>query len=206
MAFAAFVCTAESAGAHGSANRHVSPHPTTPEAWGGTWEVTVAWFYGESDSPFAVDTIADTICPGEPLVPEISAGALHCLAKGSTQKIRLRCLAHVSLEHACHGVVDARLDSRRDGDSWNGEGRWKVKVVGRCPPFRDEQTVVITGTRISSDQSACADGRESLVQRFFQNDWLIYMLAPDSSSGEDHRGDDGHGEDDRDNHGHEDDD
>ncbi|MCM3903519.1 MAG: hypothetical protein ND866_17585, partial [Pyrinomonadaceae bacterium] len=42
---------------------------TIPEAWRGTWEVTVAYRDRETGALVATDVTTAAICPGEPIIP-----------------------------------------------------------------------------------------------------------------------------------------
>lgn len=150
---------------------------TVPEAWRGTWEVTVAYTDHETGALVATDVTTGPVCPGEPIVPRLGDLRLRCWTGATPRSIAFSCRTKRSPRHGCNIFVEARLNSAREGDSWSGAGGWKAKVVGECEHSRSGEDVFVSGTRVSRE-ARCDGARSSLVDRFFATTWLDALLGP----------------------------
>ena len=147
-----------------------------PEAWRGTWEVTVSYRDRETGALVAEDVTTASVCPGELVVPPLLSTALRCTGQAAEGRIDVSCGAKYSPRPGCNVFVEAKLDSRRDGDSWNGAGSWTAKVVGNCEHMNFGEDFVVTGRRVSHE-AACDGVRASLVHRFFAHSALVPVLG-----------------------------
>ena len=87
-----------------------------PEAWRGTWEVTVSYRDRETGALVAEDVTTAAICPGEPITPPLLSTALRCTGQAADRRIALYSIAKHSPRPGCNVFVEAALESRRDGD------------------------------------------------------------------------------------------
>jgi hypothetical protein len=147
-----------------------------PEAWRGTWEVTVSYRDRATGALVAEDITTAAVCPGELVVPPLLSTALRCTGQAAEGRININCGAKYSPRPGCNVFVEARLDSRRVVDSWNGTGSWTAKVVGNCEHMNFGEDVVVTGRRVSSE-AACDGASASLVHRFFAHSALVPVLG-----------------------------
>jgi hypothetical protein len=149
---------------------------TVPEAWRGTWEVTVTYTDRETGALVATDVTTGAICPGEPIMPPLLDTSLHCSGEAAKNKLGVLCSAKHSPRPGSNIFVGAALASRRDGDDWRGTGLWAVKRVGRGEHLNYSEDIVVTGKRMSRE-AACDGERLSLVQRFFAHSELVPFLG-----------------------------
>lgn len=149
---------------------------TVSEPWRGTWEVTVDYVDRKTGALVASDVSTAAICPGIPIMPQLSNTLTSCIANSSDRAIKLSCLAKHALRHGCNVFVDVTFDSRLDGDAWNGAGHWAAKVVGHCEHLDFGEDFVVSGRRLSR-QAACEPTGPSLVERFFPHGALIPVLG-----------------------------
>ena len=147
-----------------------------PEAWRGMWEVTVSYRDRETGALVAEDVTTAEVCPGEPVVPPLLSTALRCTGRTDERRIALYCSAKHSPRPGCNVFVEAALESRRDGEMWNGTGKWTAKVVGNCEHLIFGEDVVVTGRRVNSE-AACDGPSASLVHRFFAHSALVPVLG-----------------------------
>ena len=148
---------------------------TVPEAWRGTWEVTVSYRVHATGALVATDVTTAAICPGEPIVPSLLGTQLHCAGDANESEMGVSCHAKRSPQPGCNVFVEAGLESQRDGDSWSGNGNWTVKVVGNCEHLNFGEDIVVTGRRVSS-AAACDGVPASLIHRFFAHGALVSVL------------------------------
>ena len=151
-----------------------------PEAWRGTWKVTVAYRDHETGALVATDVTTAEICPGEPIMPALLSTSLHCSANADDNEIGVLCSAKHSPRPGCNVFVNADLDSQREGNNWSGTGRWSAKVVGNCEHVTFGEDFVVSGTRVSRE-AACFGVRSSLVRRFFVHPGLVRFFAEENS-------------------------
>ena len=125
----------------------------------------------------ATDISTAPICPGEPIFPPQLNEQVSCSVSHRDSEIGIRCVrVQPSRDLFCKQSVEARLDSKRDGDTWSGAGSWSVSGTGVCYPFSFRQDFVVSGRRLSSE-AACAGEPSSLVQSFFPHPGLVPILA-----------------------------
>jgi hypothetical protein len=148
---------------------------TVPEAWRGTWEVTVTYRDRETGATVATDVTTAAICPGEPIMPRLLDTSLHFSGAAASNNIGVSCRAKHSPLPGCNVFVDAGLESQRDGDTWSGTGNWTAKIVGNCEHLNFGEDFIVTGRRLSRE-AACGGERASLVQRFFAHTALVFVL------------------------------
>ena len=147
-----------------------------PEAWRGTWKVTVAYRDHQTGRLVATDVTTAAICPGEPIMPPLLSTSLHCSGETGGSEIGVLCSAKHSPRPGCNVFVNADLESQRDGETWSGTGSWSAKVVGNCEHINFGQDFVVSGTRIST--FAACDGQQlSLVHRFFAHPGIVTILS-----------------------------
>src|SRR5687768_11212127 len=60
-----------------------------PEAWRGTWEVTVTYRDRETGATVATDVTTTAICPGEPIMPPLLDTSLHFSGAADNNKIEI---------------------------------------------------------------------------------------------------------------------
>jgi hypothetical protein len=147
-----------------------------PEAWRGTWKVTVTYRDHATGAPVATDVTTAAICPGEPIMPALLSTSLHCSGETSENEIGVLCSAKHSPRPGCNVFVNADLDSQREDDTWSGTGSWSAKVVGNCEHLNFGQDFVVSGTRVSNF-AACDGQQSSLVHHFFAHPELISALV-----------------------------
>lgn len=149
---------------------------TLPEAWRGTWEVTVAYRDRATGALVATDVTTTAICPNEPILPSLLNTPVHCTVETDQSDLSVWCRAKHSPQPGCNQFIEARLDSQRDGDTWSGNGSWTAKVVGKCrEDINIGEDFVVTGTRVSNAE-ACDGVPASLVHRFFAHPALVSIL------------------------------
>ena len=146
-----------------------------PEAWRGTWEVTVSYRDRATGALVATDVTTAAICPGEPIVPPLLNTRPHCAGEADEGGIGLSCRAKHSPKRGCNAFVEAGLESQLEGDAWTGNGSWNVKVVGECEHVDFGEDFVVMGRRVST-VADCSGARMSLVQRFFAHSRLVPVL------------------------------
>jgi hypothetical protein len=151
-----------------------------PEAWRGTWKVTVAYRDHATGALVATDVTTAEICPGEPIIPDLAIKSLNCAATANDNEIGALCSAKHSPFPGCNVFVTTELDSKREGNTWSGTGRWTAKVVGTCEHVSFGEDFVVSGTRVSTD-AACFGVKSSLVRRFFAHPELIRFFAEGDS-------------------------
>jgi hypothetical protein len=144
---------------------------TVPEAWRGTWKVTVAYSDHETGALIATDVTTAAICPGEPIIPALTIKSFRCSANAADNEIGALCGAKHSPFLGCNVFVNTVLDSKREGEVWRGTGSWTAKVVGscvsserKCPnceqlTFGEDFTV--SGTRVSTEAASHPSGTDS---------------------------------------------
>src|SRR6266480_1269119 len=103
-----------------------------PEAWRGTWKVTVAYRDHETGAVVATDVTTAAICPSEPIIPALALKSLNCSVSADDNEIGALCSAKQSPFPGCNVFVTTELDSKRKGKIWSGTGRWTAKIVGTC--------------------------------------------------------------------------
>ena len=151
---------------------------TIPEAWRGTWKVTVDYRDHETGALIATDVITAEICPGEVLIPAQLDALFRCSSEVADSQIGFSCqpVPRSIRNPGCNGFVETSLDSQREGDTWSGTGSWSVNFVGKCDQSSFGQDVVVSGTRVSNE-TACGDKQSSLVRDFFARPELVPLLA-----------------------------
>jgi hypothetical protein len=154
-----------------------------PEAWRGTWKVTVAYRDHATGALVATDVTTAAICPGEPIIPDLAIKSLDCAATAKVNEIGALCSAKHSPLPGCNVFVNTVLDSKRQGNTWSGTGSWSAKVVGSCEHMSFGEDLVVSGKRVSSE-AACFGVRSSLVQRFFPHPKFIRFLTEGNSHDE----------------------
>ena len=150
---------------------------TIPEAWRGTWEVTVAYRNHETGDLVVTNVITDEICPGEPIIPPQLQAFARCSNQVAANEIGVSCQNRQRMirDTGCDTFGAAELTSQRDGDSWSGTGSWSVSHVGNCTGTTKAEDFVVSGTRISTE-AACDAEPSSLLQRFFVHSELVPFL------------------------------
>jgi len=151
-----------------------------PEAWRGTWKVTVAYRDHETGALVATDVTTAAICPGEPIIPDLALKSLNCSVSADDNEIGALCSAKQSPFPGCNVFVTTELDSKRKGEIWSGTGRWTAKIVGTCEHISFGEDFVVSGTRVSSE-AACFGVKSSLVRRFFAHPGLVSLFAEGNS-------------------------
>ncbi|MCM3869408.1 MAG: hypothetical protein ND895_01755 [Pyrinomonadaceae bacterium] len=150
---------------------------TIPEAWRGTWEVTVAYRDQETGVLVATDVTTAEICPGEPVIPPPLNTYVRCADEATANAIGVSChnIQRMVRHDRCEMFWAADLISQRNGDSWNGTGSWSLSFVGECTQTSHAEDLVVSGTRIST-VAACNGQASSLLQRFFAHSRLVPFL------------------------------
>jgi hypothetical protein len=159
-----------------------------PEAWRGSWEVTVAYRDHQTGTLLATDISTASICPGEPILPDSLIRRAECAKLINDHEISTMCGAIHMPMPGCVVFINTALDSRRDGETWTGTGSWRARVVGFCArpepkhswPKFDRNTFgedfVVSGTRVSN-QATCNNARPSLLESFFAHSELTPILG-----------------------------
>ena len=166
---------------------------TVPEAWRGTWEVTVAYRDHETGALIATDVTTAAICPGEPIIPALTIKSLRCSTDAADNEIGALCSAKHSPMPGCKVLVNTVLDSTREGEIWSGKGSWTARVVGsclqgerlcpNCEQLSFGEDFVLAGIRVSYE-AACDGETSSLVRSFFAHPALVPILAVGNSHDE----------------------
>lgn len=153
--------------------------PLVPDAWRGTWEVTVSYRDHQTGALVATDVTTDAICPGEPIAPPLLNTISNLWGRADDRELKLSGQAKYSPRPGCHVLIEVKLDSRRDGDTWSGTGSWTARVVGNCEHLSFGEDFVVSGRR--STEAACDGEGASLVERFFAHSALIPALGGGTS-------------------------
>ena len=149
---------------------------TVPDAWRGTWEVTVSCRDHATGMLVATDVTTDEICPGEPIVPRLLNTITNLSGTANESELKLTGHAKYSPQSGCNVHIEVTLDSQRDGDTWSGTGSWSAREVGNCEHSDFGEDFVVSGRRINTE-AACDTPSSSLLQRFFTNGLLSPVLA-----------------------------
>src|SRR5215208_6455867 len=121
---------------------------TVPEDLRGTWEVKVEYRDRKTGALVATDVSTAAVCPGEPVMPPLLNASVHCSGGAVRNKVGFWCAAKHSPRPGCNVFVEAKLDSRRDGDAWNGTGSWTARVVGNCEHLNFGEDFIMSGRRV----------------------------------------------------------
>jgi hypothetical protein len=168
---------------------------TLPEAWRGTWEVTVVYRDHETSRVVSTDVTTAAMCPGTSILPTLTIAALRCSVDAEDNGIGVWCTAKQKPFPGCNVFVNTVLDSKREGEIWSGVGSWTAEAVGvcanpaakrlcpNCEPFNFGEDFMVSGVRISND-AACDGQGSSLVRSFFPHPNLIPILAERDSHDE----------------------
>ena len=151
---------------------------TIPEAWIGTWEVSVDYRDRQTGALLATDVTTDEICPGDPIIPPQLATLVRCSSEAATGDLSISCHKwHKTIPGSgCNAFGDIEFKSQFDGNSWAGTGSWSAKSVGKCVHANYAEDFVVTGKRIST-KASCDRGSSSLVEKFFLHNRLVPFLA-----------------------------
>lgn len=147
-----------------------------PEAWRGTWEMTVTYSDHETGALHAKDVTTGAICPGERIVPPLSNVIVECQENASDTAIGFMCKGKYSPRPGCNLFVEPVLALHHNGNELIGSGNWRAKVVGHCEHSDFGEDIVVTGRRLSQE-AACDEAPASLVHRFFAHGALVYLLG-----------------------------
>ena len=150
---------------------------SVPEAWRGTWEVTVAYRDRDTGALVATDVTTAEICPGEPIIPPQLRAQVLCSDQIADSDIGVSCRNRQMgiRDRGCDFSAAAELATQRNGESWSGTGSWSVNFVGNCSQTTQAEDFVVSGTRISTE-AACDAEPSSLLEKFFAHSNLVPAL------------------------------
>jgi|ERR1043165_44739 hypothetical protein len=159
-------------------NNFAKDNQTIPEAWIGSWEVTVDYRDRQTGALLTTDVTTDEICPGEPIIPPQLATLVHCSSEAAMGDLNISCHNwHKTIPGSgCNAFGDLEFTSQLDGDSWTGAGSWSAKSVGKCTHANYVEDFVVSAKRIST-KTSCDRGSSSLVEKFFLHNRLVPFLA-----------------------------
>lgn len=150
---------------------------TIPDAWIGTWEVTVDYRDRQTGALLATDVTTDEICPGEPIIPPQLDTYVRCSSEAAMRDFGISCNWHRTIPGSgCNAFGNIEFKSKFDGDSWVGNGTWSANSVGKCTHANYVEDFVVSAKRIST-KASCDRKSSSLVEKFFLHNRLVPFLA-----------------------------
>jgi len=142
-----------------------------PDGWAGEWEISISLRNLSTNNLGAEEIVTDSICPGDPLGLQLLDSLASCSGVVTEELLDVLCSAQVTLG-ACTLDASVQFTGERNGDSLSGEGQWTTIGSGDCSslpanvPANQGETIMVVGTRLSTDLSACGAATSSFLQKF----------------------------------------
>ena len=142
-----------------------------PDGWAGEWKLTIALRNLSTDNLGAEEIVTDTICPGDPLGLQLLDSLANCSGVITEKLLDILCTAQVTLGE-CTLDASVQFTGERSGDSLSGEGQWTTLGSGDCSslpanaPINQGESIMVVGTRLSTDLSSCGAVTSSFLQKF----------------------------------------
>jgi len=140
--------------------------PSFPAEWSGDWEIEISYTSSGGSTPHLVETVTDSICPGDGLGVEAFSPIAHCTTHAvDADGVELACSGQASVG-GCAAVGSLTLDVSRTGDMIAGGGSFQNQLSGSCPSPPLSESIAVVGMRVAATPSACGPPGVSFVDRF----------------------------------------
>lgn len=123
-----------------------------PDAWAGTWRLTMTTRDATTNQIAAVDEITDSIGVAEAIGFSLMPSIVRCRWMGTELVLEADCHTRIN-RGACVLNAMAQFSAARDANALTGHGRWTLNAIGDCGPgdANGGALIEIGGVRVSAD-------------------------------------------------------